>query len=144
QSPKTTAAMIVSPAMGSARRGLSCGFSLAAVLTGHNPCPPGDWVNLARHPERKSPAQVFDQAVESWRVLLFDARHARKARRPVAVAIGFSGGDRLLVPVDPVISKTAALGEQTQKVLGLTVIRRLGRSSGGIDITRGRVHGQRR
>jgi hypothetical protein len=77
-------------------------------------------------------------------VLFFDAHDAPKAGGAFDVAVGFRGRDRLLALVDPVVTQTAALGEQTQKILGLTVIGRLGCSNGGIDITRGRANGQRR
>jgi hypothetical protein len=120
-------------------------FNLA-VLPDHKPRPPGDRGNLALAlgPKGKSAVQVFDQAVDSFPVLFFDARHAPKIARAFGVFVGFRDGDRLLVSVDPVVNYSPALGEQTQKVIGLSLIRRLRHSSGAVDIAGRPVHGQRR
>jgi hypothetical protein len=115
-----------------------------AVLADCSPRPARDWGNLALSRNGKSPAQVLDQAVQSLPFLFFDARHPPERARAFDVAAGFRNSDRLMVSVDPVVDKAAVLGEQTKKVVGLELVRHLSRSSTAIDITGGRVRGQRR
>jgi hypothetical protein len=88
--------------------------------------------------------QVFYETVEGLPVLFLDARHAPQAAGAFGVAGGFRDGNRLLVLTDPVVKVAAALGEQSQKVLGLAVIRRLRRRSRALDINGRPVHSQRR
>ena len=120
---------------------LSATAKLAAVLTDHQPRLTRERGNLTRCPQRKSPVELLDHSVDGAPVLFLDARHAPKATSALCVAFGFGDGDRLLVFADPVINNVAALGEQTQKVLGLALIRRL--RSRAFDIGGGAARGQR-
>ena len=87
--------------------------------------------NLARGRNRKSLLQAIDQALENLPVLFFDAHLASIGTGVIDGAASFSGSDRPPVFVDPVLNPLAALGEQTQKVVGLAVIRFASRLSGG-------------
>ena len=104
------------------------------------PCAPRVCRNGGRGAPGKSSLQVFDQAVESLPVLLFGVSRARKAGGAFEVALGFTQGDRLPVLLDPMVEEAAALGEQTQKVVGLALISRFGRDRTGIEITSRPVH----
>ena len=87
--------------------------------------------------------QVFDQAIDNLSILLFDAQQGPEAARAFDVAVAFSDGDRLLVFADPVVTNTAALGEQAQKVVGLAVIGYLRRGRGVAETARRPVHSPR-
>jgi hypothetical protein len=84
--------------------------------------------------------QVFDQAIDNLSILLFDAQQGPEAGRAFDVAFAFSDGDRLLAFVDPVVTNTAALGEQAQKVVGLAVIGYLRCGGGVAETARRPVH----
>lgn len=84
--------------------------------------------------------QVFDQAVERLPVLFFDARHAPEAAGGFGVTVGLRLGDHLVVLADAMIDEAAALGEQTQEVVGLTVIGRIRRGGGLVAANSGLTH----
>ena len=90
-----------------------------------------------RGPTGKSPAQPFDQTVESLPILFFDTRHAPEAAGGIDVAVGFRSGDRLLIFIDSVVDETATLSEQTHEVVGLAMIRRIRHRCDGIDVIGG-------
>src|SRR5580693_2180425 len=96
--------------------------------------------NLTGGPERKPPVQIFDQAIDNLSILLFDAQQGPEAGRAFDVAVAFSDGDRLLAFVDPVVTNTAALGEQAQKVVSLAVISYLRCGGGVAETARRPVH----
>jgi hypothetical protein len=122
-----------------------CQPRLFAVLPDHRPRPPRDRGNLAGVTRGKSPLQVIDQPIENLQLLFFDARHAPKTTGLFDVATRFRDGDRPLVFVDPLVNVSAALYEQTLKVFGLAVIRRLsGRGDALIDSRSRPAHAHRR
>jgi hypothetical protein len=87
--------------------------------------------------------QVCDQAIDNLSILLFDAQQGPEAARAFDVAVAFSDGDRPLVFADPIVTNTAALGEQAQKVVGLAVIGYLRRGRGVAETARRPVHSPR-
>jgi hypothetical protein len=84
--------------------------------------------NRARGAEPKSLLEVIDQLREDVSILFFDNRPAPKGTNVFDIAARLRDGDLSLMLVDPAVNQLAALRQQTNEVLGLSVIRRALRS----------------
>jgi len=91
----------------------------------------------------KSALQVLDEGVERVPLLLFDARGAAEDAGAFGVAFGLRDGNRPVVTVDPLVDQPTVLSEQTQKVVGLALIRGVSHKCDAINTRGGPTRAQR-
>src|ERR1700744_3832947 len=103
------------------------------LLLPHQPRPTGSRGDLPGGPHPESPLQVLDHLVDGMPILFFDPDQLAQARGSLEVTLGLRADDRLAGFVGPLLDLPAVLHQQTQQVLGLSLVGGAGRSGGRLD-----------